>query len=107
MQGTGTWAEYLTELSGTAPADSSWWDRRTRLPRDIFAGLMRRVLRPRAQAAGAQVPALRVRLPTLLRVLRAMWLTMHPGEGILIGRQTQQMRRLGGAQMGRQLTPPR
>lgn len=48
LQGTGTLAEHFTQLFGTAFADSSWSDRRQRLPWDIFAELMRRVLRPRA-----------------------------------------------------------
>jgi hypothetical protein len=34
-------------------ADGSWSDRRQRLPWEIFAELMRRVLRPRATAAQA------------------------------------------------------
>jgi hypothetical protein len=61
----------------------------------------------RAKAAGAQVPALRVSFPKLLRVVQAMWLTLHLGEGILTERQTQQILRRGYAQMRLQLTPPR
>src|SRR5262249_55445989 len=48
MQGTGTLAEHSAELFDDALADSSWADRRARLPWDIFADLLRRVLRPRA-----------------------------------------------------------
>ena len=48
VQGTGTLAEHFTQLFGTAFADSSWSDRRQRLPWEIFAELMQRVLRPRA-----------------------------------------------------------
>lgn len=51
IQGTGTLADHLTQLFGTALADSSWSDRRQRLPWEIFAELMRRVLRPRATPA--------------------------------------------------------
>jgi len=53
VQGTGTLAEHFTQLFGTTLADSSWSDRRQRLPWEIFAELMRRVLRPRATAAQA------------------------------------------------------
>ncbi len=48
MQGAGTLAEHSAALFADGLADSSWTDRRTRLPWDIFADLMRRVLRPRA-----------------------------------------------------------
>ena len=51
VQGTGTLAQHFTQLFGTTWADSSWSDRRQRLPWDIFAELMRRVLQPRATAA--------------------------------------------------------
>ena len=51
VQGAGTLSEHFTQLFGTSLADSSWSDRRQRLPWDIFAVLMRRVLRPRATAA--------------------------------------------------------
>ena len=53
VQGTGTLAEHFTQLFGTTLADGSWSDRRQRLPWEIFAELMRRVLRPRATAAQA------------------------------------------------------
>jgi hypothetical protein len=53
VQGTGTLSGHFTQLFGTSLADSSWSDRRQRLPWDIFAALMRRVLRPRATAAQA------------------------------------------------------
>ena len=48
VQGTGTLAEHFTQLFGTTWAYSSWSDRRQRLPWEIFAELMQRVLRPRA-----------------------------------------------------------
>ncbi len=48
MQGTGTLAEHSADLFADALADSSWADRRARLPWDLFADLMRRVLRPQA-----------------------------------------------------------
>ena len=44
IQGTGTLADHFTQLFGTSWADSSWSDRRQRLPWEIFADLMRRVL---------------------------------------------------------------
>ena len=48
MQGAGTLADHFFELFGESLADSSWSDRRTRLPWDIFADLLRRAFRPRA-----------------------------------------------------------
>ena len=48
MQDTGTLADHLFELCRQPLADSSWSDRRVRLPWEIFAELMRRALRPRA-----------------------------------------------------------
>jgi hypothetical protein len=48
MQDTGTLAEHLFQVFRTRLADSSWSDRRLRLPWEIFADLMRRALRPRA-----------------------------------------------------------
>ncbi len=48
MQDAGTLAEHLFQLFRTPLADSSWSDRRLRLPWAIFAELMRRALRPRA-----------------------------------------------------------
>jgi hypothetical protein len=50
MQETGTLADHLFELFGEPLANSSWSDRRLRLPWEIFAELMRRALRPRATA---------------------------------------------------------
>jgi hypothetical protein len=41
-------AEHLFQLFRAPLADSSWSDRRRRLPWEIFAELMRRALRPRA-----------------------------------------------------------
>ena len=48
VQGHGSLAEHFTQLFGTSLADSSWSDRRQRLPWEVFAELMQRVLRPRA-----------------------------------------------------------
>lgn len=48
MQDVGTLREHFAELFGHPLADSSWSDRRTRLPWEVFAELMRRVLQPRA-----------------------------------------------------------
>jgi hypothetical protein len=48
MQGPGTLAEHAAHLFDDALVDSSWADRRARLPWEIFAELMRRMLRPRA-----------------------------------------------------------
>ncbi len=46
MQGTGTLAEHFYELFEEPLANSSWSDRRIRLPWEVFADLMRRALRP-------------------------------------------------------------
>lgn len=51
LQGAGTLAQHTTQLFGSSLADSSWSDRRQRLPWDIFAEVMRRVLQPRATPA--------------------------------------------------------
>ena len=48
MQGPGTLAEHAAHLFDDALVDSSWADRRARLPWEIFADLLRRMLRPRA-----------------------------------------------------------
>jgi Transposase DDE domain len=48
MQSAGTLSEHFSDLFDDSLADSSWADRRARLPWDIFAELMRRVLRPKA-----------------------------------------------------------
>jgi hypothetical protein len=48
MHGPGTLGEHFVELFGAPFADSSWSDRRARLPWETFASLMRRVLRRRA-----------------------------------------------------------
>lgn len=48
MSGAGTLAEHFFQLFGAPLADSSWADRRARLPWEIFAELLRRMLRPRA-----------------------------------------------------------
>lgn len=45
-EGAGTLAEHFFELFQQPLADSSWSDRRRRLPWDVFADLMRRALRP-------------------------------------------------------------
>ena len=49
MSGPGTLADHFFQLFGAPLADSSWSDRRARLPWEIFAELMRRALRPRAR----------------------------------------------------------
>jgi len=51
MQGPGTLGEHFTELFDAPLADSSLAERRARLPWEVFADLMRRVLRPRATRA--------------------------------------------------------
>jgi hypothetical protein len=48
MQGPGTLAAHAARLFDDALVDSSWADRRARLPWEIFADLLRRMLRPRA-----------------------------------------------------------
>ncbi len=48
MQGAGTLADHFFQLFEEPLADSSWADRRARLPWDVFADLMRRALRPKA-----------------------------------------------------------
>jgi hypothetical protein len=48
MQGPGTLAEHTVRLFGHTLVDSAWADRRARLPWEIFAELLRRMLRPRA-----------------------------------------------------------
>jgi Transposase DDE domain len=48
MQDAGTLADHLFQLFREPLANSSWSDRRLRLPWEIFADLMRRALRPRA-----------------------------------------------------------
>jgi hypothetical protein len=48
MQGRGTLAEHFAQLFDEPFADSSWADRRARLPWEIFADLMQRTLRRRA-----------------------------------------------------------
>ena len=48
MQNAGTLAEHSAHLFDDALADSSWADRRARLPWTIFAELMRRALRAKA-----------------------------------------------------------
>jgi hypothetical protein len=51
MQDAGTVAEHFTSLFDETLADSSWADRRARLPWAIFTTLMQHALRPRATAA--------------------------------------------------------
>jgi hypothetical protein len=48
MQNAGTLAEHFSHLFDASLTDSSWADRRARVPWEIFAELMRRVLRPKA-----------------------------------------------------------
>src|SRR5437867_3545030 len=49
MSGPGTLGDHFFQLFGAPLADSSWSDRRARLPWEIFADLMRRALRPQAR----------------------------------------------------------
>jgi hypothetical protein len=48
MHGAGTLAQHFDQLFGVPLSDSSWSARRTRLPWDVFADLLRRMLRPLA-----------------------------------------------------------
>ncbi len=48
MHGAGTLAEHFDQLFGVPLSDSSWSARRTRLPWEVFADLLRRMLRPLA-----------------------------------------------------------
>src|SRR5215204_2064153 len=48
LQPRGTLSQHFAQLFGARLADSSWAERRQRLPWDVFADLMQRVLRPRA-----------------------------------------------------------
>jgi hypothetical protein len=48
MQNAGTLAEHFSHLFDASLTDSSWADRRARVPWAIFAELLRRVLRPKA-----------------------------------------------------------
>jgi len=48
LSGAGTLAEHFFQLFGEPLADSSWADRRARLPWQIFADLMQRALQPLA-----------------------------------------------------------
>jgi hypothetical protein len=52
MKATGTLGEHFAELFQTSLAESSLADRRARLPWEIFAELMHRMLRPRATPDG-------------------------------------------------------
>src|SRR6266496_5150878 len=48
LSGAGTLSEHFSQLFDAPLADSSWADRRARLPWEIVADLMQRVLRPQA-----------------------------------------------------------
>jgi hypothetical protein len=48
LSGAGTLSEHFAQLFDAPLADSSWADRRARLPWQIFVDLMQRVLRPQA-----------------------------------------------------------
>ncbi|MCU0785273.1 MAG: IS4 family transposase [Verrucomicrobia bacterium] len=48
LDGAGTLAQHFLQLFGARLADSSWAERRARLPWEVFAELLRRALRPRA-----------------------------------------------------------
>lgn len=49
MNGAGTLAQHFFQLFGASLADSSWSDRRARLPWQVFAELLQRALRPLAR----------------------------------------------------------
>lgn len=51
MHGAGTLAEHFRQVFEEPLSDSSWAARRARLPWDVFADLMRRMLRPLATPA--------------------------------------------------------
>src|SRR3989304_2964195 len=48
LQATGTLSQHFEQLFHAPLADSSWSERRQRLPWEVFTALMRRGLRPRA-----------------------------------------------------------
>lgn len=48
MNGAGTLAQHFRQLFAAPLTDSSWAERRARLPWEVFADLLRRALRPRA-----------------------------------------------------------
>jgi hypothetical protein len=48
LSGAGTLSEHFSQLFNAPLADSSWADRRARLPWEIFAEVLERVLRPHA-----------------------------------------------------------
>lgn len=48
LNGAGTLAQHFRQLFNARLADSSWAERRARLPWEVFADLLRRALRPRA-----------------------------------------------------------
>jgi hypothetical protein len=48
LSGADTLSEHFSQLFDAPLADSSWADRRARLPSQIFADLIQRVLRPQA-----------------------------------------------------------
>jgi hypothetical protein len=48
LSGAGTLGQHFSQLFNEPLADSSWADRRARLPWEVFADLMQRVLRPQA-----------------------------------------------------------
>ena len=48
MNGAGTLAQQFAQLFDARLADSAWAERRARLPWAVFAELLRRTLRPRA-----------------------------------------------------------
>ncbi len=48
LSGAGTLSDHFSQLFNEPLANSSWADRRARLPWEVFADLMQRVLRPQA-----------------------------------------------------------
>ena len=82
MQDVGTLAEHFFELTGQSLANSSWANRRQRLPWDVFDALLRRLLRPLAvPATHEDAPAPRLSAAKVLRVTTALCLAVQLGEG--------------------------
>ena len=79
MNATSTLAEHFAMLFEDGLCDSACSDRRVRLPWQIFADLMRRVLRPLArtgESAGYMTPGAPAPSPALARPLAAV---IYPG----------------------------
>lgn len=109
MQDVGTLAEHFFELTGQSLANSSWANRRQRLPWDVFDALLRRLLRPLAvPATHEDAPAPRLSAAKVLRVTTALCLAVQLGEDVLAADQITAMLDRGYALMRRYLKhPPR